>query len=105
MSCPLDGENELPLVVRTRSGDALGNDASLLRNATRQTFLVLVVNVRVFGVAESARALLALLVARLITLTRARLSRPSAAEWWASSAKSWPSAGSWPTHAGSAACS
>lgn len=57
MACPLDGDDEHPLMLRAGSRNPLRDDASLLRNETLELFLVLVIHVEFLVIAESACAL------------------------------------------------
>jgi hypothetical protein len=50
--------HKLPLVLGTRSGDALRDDLPLFRDKPLEAFLVFVVDVFLLGRAESAGALL-----------------------------------------------
>jgi hypothetical protein len=62
MSGALDCDDKLPLVLGAGSRDPLGNDLPLLVHAPAKPFLILVVNVNVFAVAEPACPLLPLLL-------------------------------------------
>lgn len=65
MAGPLDGDNKHALVFRTGPRNTLRDDASLLRNEPLELFLVLVIDIEFFIVAESARALFTLLAVLL----------------------------------------
>ncbi len=56
---PLNGSHELALVFRARTGDALRYDLPLFGDESEQSFFVLVVDVNILGVTESACSFLA----------------------------------------------
>jgi hypothetical protein len=62
MTRTLDCQNKLSLMLGTRSGDPFGNNLSLFIHAALQSLLILVVNVDVLAVTESACTLFALLL-------------------------------------------
>jgi hypothetical protein len=57
-----DCNDQLPLMFGACSCDALGNDFSLLVYTSLKAFLILIINVNVFAVTESACPLLPLLL-------------------------------------------
>lgn len=59
MPCALDRRNELPLVLRARSGNALRYDFPLLAREALDLLFVLVINVVFFGITKATRTLLA----------------------------------------------
>ena len=58
MSSSLDRLNEHPLVSRAGSRDPLRNNPSLLRDKPLQLLFILVIDVHIFVIAETARTFL-----------------------------------------------
>ena len=62
MAGTLDRNDELSLVTRACAGDSLGDDLALFVHAPLKSLLILIINVHIFAVAESARSFLPLLL-------------------------------------------
>ena len=70
MPCALDSENELTLMACTGSGYSAGNDLSLLGNAAREAFFILIIDGRIMRFAKPACAFFArLLLACIVALS------------------------------------